>query len=171
MEANRKDKIIIEVRTRTINFTVMGNSNLLTSILFTGLLAGTLDILAAIFLLAGGNAVGTFKFIASGVFGKAAFEGGNDMVAWGVLFHFMIALSFTTAYFLMYPKLPFLKRNKWVNAVVYGCIVWAVMNLIVLPMSQVPQRPFNWEMALKNIAILVVCIGLPVAWLGDKLKN
>lgn len=62
-------------------------------ILITGLIAGTIDILSAIFILAGGNAVGTFKYIASGAFGKTAFEGGNEMVAYGALFHYIIAIG------------------------------------------------------------------------------
>lgn len=137
-------------------------------ILRAGLLAGTLDILAAILILAKGNAVGTLKFIASGVFGKAAFSGGNEMVASGAVFHYFIATSFAAGYFWAYPRLPFLQKNKWVSGVLYGAFVWAVMNLLVVPASNAPQSPFAWDSALKNAAILMVCIGLPVAWLADK---
>lgn len=137
-------------------------------ILRAGLLAGTLDILAAILILAKGNAVGTLKFIASGVFGKAAISGGADMVASGAVFHFFIATSFAGAYFLAYPRLPFLQKNKWVSGILYGVFVWAVMNLLVVPLSNAPQRPFAWDSALENMAILVMCIGLPIAWLADK---
>ena len=73
------------------------------NILLAGLLAGTLDILAAIIILAKGNAIGTFKFIASGAFGEAAFSGGTDMVAYGVIFHYLFATGFATGYFLAYP--------------------------------------------------------------------
>ena len=71
----------------------MQNGKLATTVLITGLIAGTLDILAAIFLLAGGEATRVFRFIASGAFGKAAFEGGGEMVAWGSFFHYLIAFS------------------------------------------------------------------------------
>ena len=137
-------------------------------ILRAGLLAGTLDILAAILILAKGNAVGTLKFIASGVFGKAAFAGGYNMVALGAVFHYLIATSFAAGYLFAYPHLAFLQKNKWLSGVLYGVFVWAVMNLLVVPMSGVPQSPFAWDSALKNMAILVVCIGLPIAWLADK---
>lgn len=146
----------------------MKNSNLLINILLAAFIAGTLDILAAIFLLAGGNAAGVFKFIASGVFGKAALQGGSQMIAWGVVFHYIIALGFTTVYFLLYPNLPFLQQNKWLNAAVYGIVVWTVMNLIVLPLTQVSQRAFSWREALINMAILIVCVGLPVSLLADR---
>lgn len=54
--------------------------------LLVGIIAGTIDILAAIIVLAGGNIIGTFKYIASGAFGKTALEGSGEMGAWGEYF-------------------------------------------------------------------------------------
>lgn len=146
----------------------MKQPGLLNSILRTALLAGTLDILAAILILAKGNAVGTLKFIAGGVFGKSAFSGGMGMVVLGTVFHYTIALCFTIAYYWVYPHLPLLKKNKWVSGTIYGLLVWATMNLLVLPVTRAPQRPLEWDAALINMAILVACIGIPIAWLADK---
>lgn len=146
----------------------MKNQNLLINVLIAGLIAGTLDILAAIIILAGGNAVGTLKYIASGVFGKAASEGGYEMAALGLLFHFIIALSWTAAFFLLYPKLPFLKWNKWFNAAAYGLIIQTLMSFVVLPLTQIPQRPFNWVSFLENAVILIFSIGLPVSLMADR---
>jgi hypothetical protein len=146
----------------------MNNSKLLKTILLTGLLAGTLDLLAAIFLLAGGNAVGTLKFIASGAFGKAALTGGNGMAALGLLFHYVIATSWTAAYFLLYPKLPFLRHNKWLNAIAYGLIAQTIMSRVVLPLSNVSPRAFTLSGFAQNAVILMFCIGLPVALSADR---
>lgn len=143
-------------------------SGLIKQILLAGLVAGLLDITAAIVILAKGNAAGTFKFIASGAFGNAAFEGGAGMVAWGVFFHFFIAMSWASLYFLIYPKLSYLSKNKWLNGVLYGLLVWVVMNRLVLPLTQAPQAEFVWASALRGMAILMVCIGLPIAWLADR---
>lgn len=145
-------------------------SRLLT-ILITGLIAGTLDILAAIYLLAGGNAAGVFKYIAGGAFGKAALEGGGEMIVWGAVFHYLIALFWTTLFFLIYPKLPFLKLNKWLNAFFYGIFVWTVMNLVVLPLSNIAPRAFTVSGVLKNAVILIICIGLPAALTADWFYN
>ncbi len=147
-------------------------SNLLTNILITGLIAGTIDILAAIFLLAGGNAVGTLKYIAGGgAFGKAALAGGSEMAAWGLLFHYIIALGWTTVYFLLYPKLPILKWNKWYNAIAYGLLVQTLMNFVVLPLTQIPPRPLNWLSFLENAVILMFSIGLPVALMAERIYS
>jgi uncharacterized membrane protein YagU involved in acid resistance len=146
----------------------MKNLSLWQAILIAGLLAGTMDILAAIFILAKGNALGVLKYVASGALGKAALEGDNTMALWGLFFHFLIAMIWAKVYFLAYPYLPFLKNNIFINAIIYGLVVWCIMNLIVVPLSQIPPRPFNWENALKNMAILCFCIGFPIAWLADK---
>ena len=147
----------------------MKKANLLTSIFITGLIAGTLDILAAIFLLASGNAAGVLKYIASGAFGQSALAAGSEMIAWGLVFHYIIAFGWTAAFFLLYPKLPILRRNKWLNAAAYGAFVWALMNLVVLPLSHTPApRAFTASSVLINAAILIVCVGLPVALLADR---
>ncbi|MBX3281724.1 MAG: hypothetical protein KF756_04525 [Acidobacteria bacterium] len=141
----------------------MAIGNLATTVLLTGLLAGTLDILAAIFLLAGGEAARVFRFIASGAFGKAAFDGGGGMIAWGLFFHYLIAMTWTVLYFLVYPRISLLRRNKWVSALVYGAVVWAVMNLLVVPQSQIGFRGVNILNWVENLAILIVCIALPIS--------
>lgn len=141
--------------------------NLPITILITGLIAGTLDILSAIFFLAGGNTVGTLKYIASGVFGKAALEGGNEMAALGLLFHYIIALCWTAAFILVYPKLQLLHWNKWVNAIVYGLIVQTLMYFVVLPLTNIGPRTFTVWGFTKNALILMYAIGLPAALAAD----
>lgn len=149
----------------------MTRPGIFRNILRAGLLAGTMDILAAIFILAKGKAAATLKFIASGVFGKAAFSGSAGMVVAGAVFHYFIATSFATGYFLAYPRLSFLRKNKWLSGVLYGVFVWSVMNLLVVPLSNAPRGPLTLESALKNMAILIVCIGLPIAWLAERFYN
>lgn len=142
--------------------------NLPAAILITGIIAGTLDILAAIIILASGNAVGTFKYIAGGAFGKAALEGGNEMVAFGAVFHYIIAVCWTAAFLVAYPKLPFLKRSRWLNAIVYGIVVQILMSFVVLPLSNIPPRAFSLWGFLENAVILMFSIGLPAALAAER---
>ena len=90
------------------------------------------------------------------------------MVALGLLFHYIIAMSFTTAYFLVYPLIPFLQRQKIISGLLYGVFAWAFMNYITLPLSNVHMAPFKLTNALISIAILMVCIGLPVSLLVNR---
>ena len=136
-------------------------------LLITGLLAGFLDGAAAVLLfMARGNrnpAV-LFRFIASGVYGQAAFTGGIRMAWLGLIVHFLIALSFVAAYFGVCHFVSWPLLHPLAAALVYGLLVWIVMNLLVVPLSRTAHRPFSWAFALVNILILMGAIGVPAAW-------
>lgn len=71
-------------------------------IIKAGLLAGTLDISAACvqyYMKTGKNPDYVLKYVASGAFGKDAFTGGIVMSMAGLLFHYLIAFSFTLFFF------------------------------------------------------------------------
>lgn len=139
----------------------MNNKTILT-ILLAGLIAGTADALAAIFILAAGNAAGVFKYIASALYGKQAFTGGADMIIIGIICHYIIAFTFVTFYYFIYPHVSLLRYNKYLSAFLYGIFTWLVMNLIVVPMTKIHQV-FTWHNALLNAVILMFTIGLPAA--------
>jgi len=145
------------------------------SIIFKiGLLAGILDILAACiqsYLMANVMPSTVLKYIASGVFGKSAFTGGFGMQVWGLLFHFVIAFACTASYFVLYPKITFLKKNWLVNAVLIALVAWVVTNLIIIPMSKIPNHPFSFSKALIALIILIFSIGLPISFFAKKFYD
>ena len=134
---------------------------LILTILLTSLIAGTLDGLAAIFILAKGQAAMVFKYIASAVYGKQAFAGGSEMIWTGVAFHYLIAAIFTILFFILYDLIPVIRKRPFLVAVIYGIFVWMVMNLLVLPLTHVTNT-ITLEGAIKNMLILIVCIALPI---------
>jgi hypothetical protein len=132
-------------------------------ILVAGLLAATLDAIAAI-VVNGVSAEVVFKYIAGGAFGlKNAFAGGPIMIAYGIFFHVLIAFCWTILYFFLYKRINFLKINPYVSAIFYGAMIWAVMNLVVVPMSKITPGPFEWQGALTSMAIIILMVGLPVS--------
>lgn len=141
------------------------SSGTFKTILVAGLLAGTLDLLAAVawFLLGGGKEPERiFRFIASGWFGKEAFAGGEGMAAMGVLFHYLIAFLFTGFYFFLYPSLPVLKKNILLTAVFFGVFTWLVMNLVVVPFSKISSATFKPLNVSIGIGILILFFALPI---------
>jgi hypothetical protein len=134
---------------------------LLLSILLASLIAGTLDGLAAVFILAKGQAVMVFKYIASAVYGKQAFAGGSGMIWTGVALHYLIAAIFTILFFILYDLMPVVRKSVIFITIVYGVFVWVVMNLLVLPLTQVANT-ITLAGAIKNILILIICIALPI---------
>jgi hypothetical protein len=142
--------------------------NLWTVIFWAGLLVGTLDISGAIInsLANNGNPKMIFPYIASAVFGKEAFSGGTSMSIIGGLFHYVVAYSFTVFFFLIYPKLHFLSVNRLLTGFLYGIFIWCVMNLIVVPLTQINKFP-KWNAKLPiQAGILIVAIGIPLSFIA-----
>jgi hypothetical protein len=137
------------------------------AVLVTGLIAGTLDILAACtsaYIQRGMTPDKLLQFVASGLFGADAFSGGTIMAVVGLVMHFMIATSWTLLYYLIYPRLNFLQKNKIVSGIIYGAFVWVMMNRVILPFTDIPKSPFNLTSALIGMIILMLMIGMPNAF-------
>lgn len=141
-------------------------------VLLAGLITGTLDILSAFVhfsVVTHGQPVSKILvYISSGVFGKAAFSGEPAMAWWGLLFHYLIALTWSFVFFVIYPKIPGLSKHPVATGLVYGLLVWCVMNLVVLPLSQVPHGPLRLVNSVINILILMAMIGLPLSFIARK---
>jgi len=142
---------------------------ILSTFIITWLIAGTLDALVAIFILAKGQFTLLFQSIASAAFGNTAFSGGIGMVCWGIAFHYFIAGCFTAFYFIIYPYLAFLKKSIILNSVLYGVFVWGVMHIVVHYFTALPKAPFNLTGAIKNAVILMFTIGLPNAFFRRRI--
>lgn len=141
------------------------------AILKTTLIAGILDITAAClqaYLVKKTMPSIILKFIASGVYGKAAFEGGYNMMALGLFFHFLIVFTCTAIFFLLYPRLGFLKHSIMLNSFLISIVAWTVTTQIIIPISKIQSGVFNLGKALIAAGILFLCIGLPVSWFAKK---
>jgi len=146
-------------------------NNLIFRIIQAGLIVGTLDILSAFiyyFIKTGDkNVFIVLQAVASGLFGKEAFSGGNKMMIAGLILHYLIAFAFTIFFFWLFPKIKPLSKNKILVGLIYGIFVWMVMNLVVVPLSTIGARPFTMVNVLINVIILIVCIGLPLSFMAN----
>jgi hypothetical protein len=136
-------------------------------LLLTVLIAGTLDLLSAyidIFIRTGKISKRMFQYIAGGALGlQNSLKGGVPVILLGIFFHYFIVFCFTLFFFLLYRKTRFFGLNKYLIALFYGFFIWAVMNLIVLPLSALPPSTIDLGGALKAGLILSIAIGLPVS--------
>lgn len=135
-------------------------------IILTGLLAGSLDLAAAILFfhfVSGGKPALLLRFITSAAVGPKAFGSDPLMVLLGAGLHYLIALFWTALYFVICPWL-FSAEDLLINAAGYGIFIWMVMNLVVLPRSKAKPRPLTPLSILVNILILIFAIGLPCAY-------
>lgn len=136
-------------------------------LLITTLIAGTLDILSAYtngFIQTGHLSRRMFQYIAGGALGlKNTLTGGAPVILLGIFIHYFIAFCFTLFFFYLYRKNRIFGLNKFVAALLYGIFIWAVMSLVVLPLSALPSRKITIGNALLDSLILAVMIGLPVS--------
>ena len=146
----------------------MNDTGALATIATISAIGGTADILLAFlqhFLLSGTNPLTILKFIASGVFEKAAFSGGNSMALWGLLLHYLVVVTWASFLFFIYPRVPLLQRNRWVSASGIAVFIWVIMNLVILPLSLTPVSKIQFPGALISIGILFLAIGIPFSFL------
>ena len=150
----------------------MKNSGAFRAILITGLVVGAMDITSAVVitLLHGGTITRLMQFIASGLLGKPAFQGGLTTAALGLALHFVIAFGLVTVFYFASRKLAFLRQRPVLSGIAYGLIVFAIMNLIVLPLSAAtPRHSLSGD--LIQIAIHMFIIGLPTSLLIHRLSH
>lgn len=144
-------------------------NTVLKPLFLTVLLAGTLDGLAAVIMYCaktGKDPMNVFRYVASGVFGSDAFAGGTTMAIWGIVFHFIIALGWTVLFSVFALRVSMLTKHWPLSGVVYGLVVWLAMSQIVVPLSRVPAGTgsADWSGMIRAALILIVCVGLPIAY-------
>jgi uncharacterized membrane protein YagU involved in acid resistance len=138
-----------------------------------GLLVATLDISAACiqtYIKAGKGPQAVLRYLASAVFGQEAFTGSRIMIFFGLLFHYIIAMSFALLFFWLAKKIPSLLKQKILTAIVYAVFMWSFMEFIVLPLTRLPHRTIVFSNALIAIGILLICISLPLSFMAGSKK-
>lgn len=141
-------------------------TKILNMILKTGLIVGCFDILLAFidaWLSYGVGPTRVLQFIASGLLGEKAFQQLYGPALLGLAIHFFIAFFWTALFFVIYRYYKRIVFGPLLQGVLYGFVIWLVMNLFVLPVSAVPKSEFKWMSAVKGILILIIAIGLPLA--------
>jgi len=142
------------------------SSSPIKTIVWSGLIAGILDSIAGVivyYIYFDLNPLQVLQFIAAGVYGPEAIDGGISMILAGTLFHFLIAYVVAVIYFIAYPKIKVLSKNKTVMGLIYGAGIWLIMNLLILPSSNIPKAPFDAGLAVVGVAWHMILVGLPIA--------
>jgi len=139
----------------------------LKTILLACLVAGTLDICYAVItwgpVFGKLTAARLLQGIAGTLIGKNAFTGGAATALVGLLMHYCISLAWCALYFLIFPYIPALSKNKWASGLVYGIFVWLMMSILIVPL--VTGRAYHFETIafLKSIAPMLLLFGPAIA--------
>lgn len=137
------------------------------TVLLTGLLVGTTDLVAAYITVTIQQGVfpkSMLLYIAGGALGlKTSLQGGNWVALLGLFFHYFIATFFTLLFFVLLPRVAFLRFNKYLVGMLYAVFVDVFVGEIILPLSRLPTGPFNLSDAIIPWMTLGVVLGIPVA--------
>jgi hypothetical protein len=136
------------------------------AILIGGLVAGTLDVGAAV-LISGRDPVFILQVIASGLLGHDSYAGGLQSAAIGLLAQWIISIGAAAVYVFAGIALPILFRMPLPGGLVFGVGTYFVMNAIVVPLSAAGRGP--WHFVLKSFVpnmIAMLVYGLIIAYIA-----
>jgi hypothetical protein len=141
----------------------------LKAILLGGMLVGVLDLTEEIAFL--WFAFGTRPFrlpqiVAAALLGEQSFRLGATSVLLGLLLHLAVAFSVVAVYALASRRFSSLGRHVVRSGLLYGVAVYAFMNLVVFPLSALPEelKQFHLLGFLNGVFGHALLVGLPAAW-------
>lgn len=142
----------------------------LPGILMGGAIAGALDLSFAClstWLRSGYGPFTVFKAIASGFLGMRALLGGTGIAFLGLVLHFYIAFAWAAFFGVAAMRWIVLTRRPVLCGVLYGVLVFVVMEWVVLPTTAYPKSLWRLGISPEQIALglaaHILLIGLPIA--------
>ena len=140
------------------------------SILISGVIAGTLDAIAAILLYARPvnlhNISKIFRYIASGLHGKPAYYTGAFYPFAGLVLHYLIATIWAAIYILILLRV-FKPGSVWLKTFLFGSLIWVIMNGFVMPVAGLTAHYDGWAI-MRSYAVILVCVALPIILITEK---
>ena len=147
------------------------SASVLRAIAIGGAVVGALDAADGVViagLTAGLNPIQVLQWIASGMLGPSAFGGGLATAGLGALLHFALAFGFTAAFVMAWTKIEAIRGNWVAYGLAWGVAVWAFMNLLVLPMSQVAPAPLTALGIANGVVGHALTVGLAAAYVARR---
>lgn len=172
--ARTKERIMsADALTRSVDDALIpGRPRALDTILYGGLAVGILDgLFAVIFygLILGAAPTRVFQSVASGLLGRASFEGGTRTFVLGILLHLVVASGIAAVYYVASLKFRILIRHAVACGLIYGLIAYLVMNYVVIPLSAIGSRPSPPpRVFLPAFIAHALLVGLPVALIARR---
>jgi hypothetical protein len=132
------------------------------------LVVGTLDIGEVILFygLRGVAPIRVVQGVATGLYGRASFQGGLRTALIGLALHFFIATVVVSVYHFASRRIALLRRAPVAMGTFYGLLVYAFMNAVVLPLSAAGPPKMVLPIVANLLFAHVFCVGIPTALLA-----
>lgn len=136
------------------------------AVLYATVVVGVLDATDGVVFLGlhGQNPIQVLQYIATSLLGPRSFEDGLGSAALGLALHFATSLVVAAIYILASRRITVL-RTRWAPlGLLYGAAVWAVMNLLFLPLTAVVSSQLTGAALANGLIGHAVFVGLPSAY-------
>ena len=138
--------------------------------LFGGAIADALDLFYAFvaYGLVGVPPLAILHSIASGLLGKAAYQGGLVSAALGLAAHFAICVTAAGVYGFLARRLYIMVKHLWIAGPTFGLGMFVVMNYVVVPLSAGVVGVPTGKFLVGGLLVHMFGVGLPIAWITAK---
>jgi hypothetical protein len=144
---------------------------LASTVVLAGLTVALLDMTWAVVWVRTAHGTGArrvFQSVASGLLGPAAFQGEWRTALLGLTLHTTIAFGWTLLFLVALVRSPHLRQ--WVSTrrgvltvgLLYGALVWLVMDWLVLPLSRARTTPPTALWFWLQLLTHPLLVGLPI---------
>jgi hypothetical protein len=135
-------------------------------VVLAGIVGATCDITYAILYYGwrGISAERILQTVASGLLGKASYDGGWQTAALGLACHYAIVIVAAAVFWAVARRWDWLRREPITAGLAFGVAIYGFMNFVVLPLSAYPY-PLRFPLLTTATGLLVhmVGVGLPIA--------
>ncbi|HEY3519982.1 MAG TPA: hypothetical protein VGK80_02950 [Rhodanobacteraceae bacterium] len=135
----------------------------LRAILAGGFIAGTIDIGAAS-LINWIDPLVILRFVAGGVLGAAALQGGMSASVLGLILQWAMSLLIAAIFVFAALRLRWLTARPIVCGLAYGVVIYFVMNYVVVPLSAWHHVPAFKPVSFVENLIAMLVFGLIIAF-------
>jgi hypothetical protein len=143
----------------------------LHTVLLAGCAGATIDILFAFAFFGwqlGVTPTRVLQSVASGLYGRASYDGGLSTAATGLLAHYFIVIVAAWWYYLASRRIPALNRHYVVCGVLFGLAIYVVMTFVIVPLSAARMLPLTWNAVTIGQFLIHPVIGLAIAAIVKK---
>jgi uncharacterized membrane protein YagU involved in acid resistance len=144
------------------------NLDAVSAIFLGGIIAATIDIGAAS-LISGRSPAFIMQAIAGGLLGKATFSGGAATVILGAALQELMGVLIAAIYVVLSKTVAGLLRRWVTSGLVYGVIVFFVMNYVVVPLSAWKLPPHFTPLKFAENMAAMLLFGLIIAFFSRRL--
>jgi uncharacterized membrane protein YagU involved in acid resistance len=101
--------------------------------------------------------------VASGLLGKAAYDGGWPVALLGLGLHYAIVIVAAALFYAVARRWAWLREEPITAGLAYGVAIYGFMNFVVLPLSAYPY-PLRFPLLATSTGLLAhMAVGLSIA--------